>query len=75
MRNPIPWIGLAAIAAMFLLPWLDARGLLTFEAVAVSDRCWPARTILRPKPAPMEVVMPQPEMPCCSRGPKMYDEE
>jgi hypothetical protein len=28
MRTPIPWIGLAAIAAMFLLPWLDARGLL-----------------------------------------------
>jgi hypothetical protein len=27
MRNPVPWIGLAAIAAMFLLPWLDARGL------------------------------------------------
>jgi hypothetical protein len=28
MRTPVPWIGLAAIAAMFLLPWLDARGLL-----------------------------------------------
>jgi hypothetical protein len=28
MRTPIPWIGLAAIALMFLLPWLDARGLL-----------------------------------------------
>jgi hypothetical protein len=28
MRTPIPWIALAAIAAMFLLPWLDARGLL-----------------------------------------------
>jgi hypothetical protein len=27
MRNPVPWIGLAALAAMFLLPWLDARGL------------------------------------------------
>jgi hypothetical protein len=27
MRNPVPWIGLAAIAAMFLLPLLDARGL------------------------------------------------
>ena len=27
MRSPVPWIGLAAIAAMFLLPWLDARGL------------------------------------------------
>jgi hypothetical protein len=26
MRNPLPPIGLAAIAAMFLLPWLDARG-------------------------------------------------
>jgi hypothetical protein len=25
--NAVPWIGLAAIAAMFLLPWLDARGL------------------------------------------------
>ena len=28
MSTPIPWIGLAAIAAMFVLPWLDARGLL-----------------------------------------------
>jgi hypothetical protein len=28
MRTPIPWIGLAAVALMFLLPWLDARGLL-----------------------------------------------
>jgi hypothetical protein len=28
MRASVPWIGLAAIAAMFLLPWLDARGLL-----------------------------------------------
>ncbi len=28
MRTPVPWIGLAAIACMFLLPWLDARGLL-----------------------------------------------
>jgi hypothetical protein len=27
MRTPIPWIALAAVAAMFLLPWLDARGL------------------------------------------------
>jgi hypothetical protein len=27
MRSPVPWIGLAALAAMFLLPWLDARGL------------------------------------------------
>jgi hypothetical protein len=27
MRTPIPWIGLAAIAAMFLLSLLDARGL------------------------------------------------
>jgi hypothetical protein len=27
MHTPVPWIGLAAIAAMFL-PWLDARGLL-----------------------------------------------
>jgi hypothetical protein len=27
MRNSVPWIGLAAIAAMFLLPFLDARGL------------------------------------------------
>jgi hypothetical protein len=24
----VPWVGLAAVAAMFLLPWLDARGLL-----------------------------------------------
>jgi hypothetical protein len=28
MRTPIPWIGLAAIAAMFLLPWATARGWL-----------------------------------------------
>jgi hypothetical protein len=28
MHTPVPWIGMAAIAAMFLLPWLDARGLL-----------------------------------------------
>jgi hypothetical protein len=28
MHAPVPWIGMAAIAAMFLLPWLDARGLL-----------------------------------------------
>jgi hypothetical protein len=27
MRTSVPWIGLAAIAAMFLLPFLDARGL------------------------------------------------
>jgi hypothetical protein len=28
MLTPVPWIGLAAIVAMFLLPWLEARGLL-----------------------------------------------
>jgi hypothetical protein len=28
MHTPVPWIAMAAIAAMFLLPWLDARGLL-----------------------------------------------
>jgi hypothetical protein len=28
MHSPVPWIGLAAIVAMFLLPWLEARGLL-----------------------------------------------
>jgi hypothetical protein len=28
MHTPAPWIAMAAIAAMFLLPWLDARGLL-----------------------------------------------
>jgi hypothetical protein len=27
MRSAVPWIGLAAVAAMFLLPFLDARGL------------------------------------------------
>jgi hypothetical protein len=27
MSTPVPWIALAAVAAMFLLPWLDARGL------------------------------------------------
>jgi hypothetical protein len=26
MRTPIPWIALAAVALMFLLPWLDAHG-------------------------------------------------
>jgi hypothetical protein len=26
MHAPVPWIALAAVAAMFLLPWLDARG-------------------------------------------------
>lgn len=28
MGNPVPWIGLAALAAMFFLSWLDARGVL-----------------------------------------------
>jgi hypothetical protein len=28
MNNPVPWIALAAVAAMFVLPWLDAHGLL-----------------------------------------------
>jgi hypothetical protein len=28
MHAPVPWIALAAIAAMSVLPWLDARGLL-----------------------------------------------
>jgi hypothetical protein len=27
VSTPVPWIALAALAAMFLLPWLDARGL------------------------------------------------
>ena len=27
MRSSVPWIGLAAIVVMFLLPYLDARGL------------------------------------------------
>jgi hypothetical protein len=27
MNNPVPWVALAAVAAMFVLPWLDARGL------------------------------------------------
>jgi hypothetical protein len=27
MHTPVPWIALAGIAAMFVLPWLDARGL------------------------------------------------
>lgn len=27
MHAPLPLVGLLAIAAMFLLPWLDARGL------------------------------------------------
>jgi hypothetical protein len=27
MHAPVPWIALAAIAAMFVLPWLDSRGL------------------------------------------------
>jgi hypothetical protein len=28
IHTPVPWIALAAVAAMFVLPWLDARGLL-----------------------------------------------
>jgi len=28
MHAPVPWIALAAIACMFVLPWLDSRGLL-----------------------------------------------
>jgi hypothetical protein len=28
MSTPVPWVALAAVAAMFVLPWLDARGLL-----------------------------------------------
>ncbi len=27
MHAPVPWIALAALAAMFVLPHLDARGL------------------------------------------------
>jgi hypothetical protein len=27
VRGSVPWIALAAVAAMFVLPWLDARGL------------------------------------------------
>jgi hypothetical protein len=27
MHAPVPWIALVAIAAMFVLPWLDSRGL------------------------------------------------
>jgi hypothetical protein len=27
VSTPVPWIALAALAAMFVLPWLDARGL------------------------------------------------
>ena len=27
VHNPVPWVALAAVAAMFVLPWLDARGL------------------------------------------------
>ena len=26
-HTPVPWVGLVAVAAMFVLPWLDARGL------------------------------------------------
>jgi hypothetical protein len=28
VHAPVPWVGLVAVAAMFLLPWLDSRGLL-----------------------------------------------
>ncbi|HEY2960589.1 MAG TPA: hypothetical protein VGM21_20660 [Actinomycetota bacterium] len=28
MSTPVPWIALAALVAMFVLPWLDAHGLL-----------------------------------------------
>jgi hypothetical protein len=27
VSNPVPWIALAAVVAMFVLPWLDGRGL------------------------------------------------
>jgi len=27
MHAPVPWVALAALVAMFVLPWLDARGL------------------------------------------------
>jgi hypothetical protein len=27
MHTPLPWVALAAIALMFVLPWLDALGL------------------------------------------------
>jgi hypothetical protein len=36
MRSPVPWIGLAAIVAMFVLPWLDACGL--FDGARVVRR-------------------------------------
>jgi hypothetical protein len=42
MRSPVPWIGLAALAAMFLLPWLDARGL--FDGPSIIRR-WPHRVV------------------------------
>jgi len=54
---------------------LDARGLLTFEAVAQGDRCWPARTVLKPKPVPLQVVTPQPDIPCCGDAAKGPGEE
>jgi hypothetical protein len=27
VHAPVPWVGLVAVVAMFVLPWLDARGL------------------------------------------------
>jgi hypothetical protein len=27
VHDPVPWVGLAALVATFVLPWLDARGL------------------------------------------------
>jgi len=42
MTNPIPWIALAAVAAMFVLPWLDARGLFDGPRTI---RHWPQRHV------------------------------
>jgi hypothetical protein len=42
MSNPVPWIALAAVAAMFVLPWLDAHGLFDGPRTI---RHWPQRHV------------------------------
>jgi hypothetical protein len=49
MHSPVRWIGLAAIAAMFLLERLDARGLLDG---ARTIRRWPRRQVCADCQAP-----------------------
>jgi hypothetical protein len=55
---------------------LDTHGQLSFEAVAVGDRCRPARTTLKPAPMPLKAsTWPPHDVPCCGRAPKRDGEE